>query len=89
MQNDNKTLPVWQVLICGALIVSMAMGVRHGFGLWMQPMTQDMGWGREDFALAIAVQNITWGLVGIFSGMLADRFGAFRVIVTCAVLYAL
>ena len=87
MQNDNKTLPVWQVLICGALIVSMAMGVRHGFGLWMQPMTQDMGWGREDFALAIAVQNITWGLVGIFSGMLADRFGAFRIILAGGLLY--
>ncbi len=87
MQNDNKTLPVWQVLACGALIVSMAMGVRHGFGLWMQPMTQDMGWGREDFALAVAIQNISWGLVGIFSGMLADRFGAFRVILAGGLLY--
>ncbi len=87
MQTDNKTLPVWQVLVCGALIVSMAMGVRHGFGLWMQPMTQDMGWGREDFALAVAVQNISWGLVGIFSGMLADRFGAFRVILAGGLLY--
>ncbi|NBX56702.1 MAG: MFS transporter, partial [Betaproteobacteria bacterium] len=44
---------MWQVLACGALIVSMAMGIRHGFGLWMQPMTQDLGWGREDFALAV------------------------------------
>ena len=87
MQTHNKSLPMWQVLICGALIVSMAMGVRHGFGLWMQPMTQDMGWGREDFALAIAVQNITWGLVGIFSGMLADRFGAFRIILVGGLLY--
>ena len=87
MQTHNKSLPMWQVLICGALIVSMAMGVRHGFGLWMQPMTQDMGWGREDFALAIAVQNITWGLVGNFSGMLADRFGAFRIILVGGLLY--
>ena len=61
---------MWQVLICGALIVSLAMGIRHGFGLWMQPMTQTMGWGREDFAMAIAVQNISWGLIGVFSGML-------------------
>lgn len=88
MQNSpDKTLPLWQVLICGAIIVSMAMGIRHGFGLWMQPMTQDMGWGREDFATAIGVQNISWGLVGIFSGMLADRFGAFRVMVVSALLY--
>ena len=81
MTQTHKTLPMWQVLICGALIVSLAMGIRHGFGLWMQPMTQTMGWGREDFAMAIAVQNISWGLIGVFSGMLADRFGAFRVII--------
>ena len=77
MTQTNKTLPMWQVLICGALIVSLAMGIRHGFGLWMQPMTQEMGWGREDFATAIGLQNISWGLIGIFLGMLADRFGAF------------
>ena len=80
---------MWQVLICGALIVSVAMGIRHGFGLWMQPMTQSMGWGREDFAMAIAVQNISWGLMGVFSGMLADRYGAFRVIIVGALAYAL
>jgi predicted MFS family arabinose efflux permease len=80
---------MWQVLVCGALIVSIAMGIRHGFGLWMQPMTQSMGWGREDFAMAIAVQNISWGLIGVFSGMLADRYGAFRVIIIGALAYAL
>jgi predicted MFS family arabinose efflux permease len=67
----------------------MAMGIRHGFGLWMQPMTQEMGWGREDFATAIGIQNISWGLIGIFLGMLADRFGAFRVMVFSSLLYAL
>ena len=90
MQNPSSPkLPMWQVLLCGAVIVSMAMGIRHGFGLWLQPMTQEMGWGREDFATAIGVQNISWGLFGIFSGMLADRFGAFRVMVVSGLLYAL
>ncbi len=90
MQNSSsKTLPIWQVLVCGAIIVSMSMGIRHGFGLWMQPMTQEMGWGREDFATAIGIQNISWGLIGIFLGMLADRFGAFRVMVFSSLLYAL
>jgi predicted MFS family arabinose efflux permease len=88
-QSTPKTLPMWQVLICGAVIVSVAMGIRHGFGLWLQPMTQEMGWGREDFATAIGVQNICWGIFGIFSGMLADRFGAFRVMVVSGLLYAL
>ena len=79
---------MWQVLVCGAVIVSLAMGIRHGFGLWLQPLTQELGWGREDFATAIGIQNICWGLFGIFSGMLADRFGAFRVMVVSVLLYA-
>lgn len=78
-----------QVLLCGALIVTLSMGVRHGFGLWLQPITQARDWSRESFALALAVQNLSWGLVGIFAGMLADRFGALRVLVGGALLYAL
>ena len=86
---EFRPLPIWQVLLCGAAILTLAMGVRHGFGLWLQPINQAQNWTRENFALAIAIQNLTWGFAGIFSGMLADRFGAFRVIVTCTVLYAL
>jgi predicted MFS family arabinose efflux permease len=89
MNAHHKNLPMWQVLACGAAIVTLSMGVRHGFGLWLQPITQAQNWSREDFALAIAIQNLTWGFAGIFSGMLADRFGAFRVIVACALMYAL
>lgn len=78
-----------QVLACGAAIVTLSMGIRHGFGLWLQPITQAQGWDRGTFALAIAVQNLAWGFFGIFAGMVADRFGAFRVIVLGSVLYAL
>jgi predicted MFS family arabinose efflux permease len=78
-----------QVLLCGAFIVTLSMGIRHGFGLWLQPITMDRGWTRETFAFAIAVQNIAWGIAGPFAGMLADRFGAFRVLVGGAVLYSL
>lgn len=83
------TLSMAQVLICGAVIVTLSMGIRHGFGLWLQPITQAQGWTRQTFALAIAVQNLSWGVFGIFAGMLADRFGAFRVIMGGAILYAL
>jgi len=86
---SSKPLPLWQVLICGAAIISLAMGVRHGFGLWLQPMTQAHHWSRQDFSFAMAVQNLSWGVFGIFTGMLADRFGAFRIIVAGSVLYAL
>ncbi len=78
-----------QVLLCGAAIVTLSMGIRHGFGLWLQPVTAERGWTRETFAFALAVQNLAWGLAGPFAGMLADRFGAFRVIVAGALLYAL
>lgn len=82
-------LSIKQVLLCGALIVTLSMGIRHGFGLWLQPITMDRGWTRETFAFALAVQNIAWGLAGPFAGMLADRFGAFKVIVVGGLLYAL
>ena len=73
-----------QVLICGALIVTLSMGIRHGFGLWLQPVTMERGWSRETFALAIAIQNLAWGVVGPFAGALSDRFGAFRVLIVGA-----
>ncbi len=78
-----------QVLACGAAIVTLSMGIRHGFGLWLQPVTMDRGWTRETFAFAIAIQNIAWGLAGPFAGMLADRFGAYRVLIVGSVLYGL
>ncbi|UFS57023.1 MFS transporter [Comamonadaceae bacterium M7527] len=89
MTPANKPLSLVQVLMCGAAIVTLSMGVRHGFGLWLQPITQEQGWSREAFSLAIAIQNLSWGLFGIFAGMVADKFGAFKVIVAGAVLYAL
>ena len=89
MKSVQKNLSATQVLLCGAIIVTLSMGIRHGFGLWLQPITQAQNWTREAFALAIGVQNITWGVTGIFAGMLADKFGAFRVILIGAIFYAL
>ncbi len=84
---QNKPLSLTQVLICGAAIVTLSMGIRHGFGLWLQPITQAQGWGRQEFAFAMAIQNLAWGFMGIFAGMVADKFGAFRVIAWGAVIY--
>ena len=84
-----RPLSMVQVLICGAAIVTLSMGIRHGFGLWLQPITMARGWSRETFALAIAVQNLAWGLAGPFAGALADRWGALRVLIVGSALYAL
>ena len=77
------------VLVCSGLVLTLAMGIRHGFGLFLQPMSGDLGWGRETFALAMAVQNLMWGVTQPFAGMLADRFGTARIVLIGAVLYVL
>src|SRR3954468_20161939 len=89
MNPAERKLSMVQVLACGAMIVTLSMGIRHGFGLWLQPITQAQGWDRQTFAFAIAIQNLAWGFIGIFAGMLADRFGAFKVLAAGCVLYAL
>jgi MFS family permease len=76
------------LLGAGATILAVALGIRHGFGLFLQPMSVDNGWGREVFALAIAAQNLIWGAAQPFTGMLADRFGAAKAIVAGTALYA-
>jgi MFS family permease len=86
---SSARLSMTQVLLCGAAIVTLSMGIRHGFGLWLQPITMDRGWSRETFAFAIAVQNLAWGLAGPFAGALADRYGAFKVLIVGSLLYAL
>ena len=89
MPESNPRLSLTQLLVCGAAIVTLAMGIRHGFGLWLQPITQAHAWTRETFAFAIAIQNLAWGVTGVFAGMLADRYGAFRVIVMGTLAYSL
>ena len=77
------------LIILGSLVISTAMGLRHGFGLFMEPLSSELGWGRGAFAFALALQNLVWGLSQPFTGALADRFGAARIIVVGGLLYAL
>ena len=81
-------LSMSQVLLCGALIVTLSMGIRHGFGLWLQPITMERGWSRETFSFAMAVQNLAFGLAGPLAGMWADKYGAYRVLLVSGALYA-
>ena len=68
------------VMVCGTSILALAIGIRLSFGLFLQPMSQTLGWGRETFAFAIALQNILWGLTQPLMGMLADKYGARKVV---------
>jgi MFS family permease len=89
MTTIKPLLTIKQVLIFGGFMVTMSMGIRHGFGLFNLPITSANEWGRETFALTIALQNLTWGVFQPITGALADRYGAFKIMVAGGVLYAL
>jgi MFS family permease len=76
------------IVICGCLIATLSYGPRSSFGFFMAPMTADQGWGRDVFALSVALQTLIYGLVQPFSGAIADKFGTIRVVITGAILYA-
>src|SRR5215510_12567428 len=73
--------PLWVVVLSAGLIVGIAMGVRQVMGLYLPPMTRDLGIGVEPFSTAMAVANLIWGIGAVFAGMVADRYGAGRVVV--------
>ena len=75
-------------LACGAAILLFSLGIRHAFGLFLQPVSADLGWGRETFAFGMAVQNLVWGVAQPATGMISDRFGAVPVVIGGALLYA-
>jgi MFS family permease len=77
------------IVFAGCAIALITFGPRATAGLFQIPMTQEYGWGRDIFGLAIAIQNLLWGVGQPFAGAVADRFGAVRVICAGALLYAL
>ncbi|WP_442593557.1 MFS transporter [Parapusillimonas sp. JC17] len=84
----STTTPSYmRTLYAGAFVVLLVMGVRATFGLFMQPMGTELGWGRDVFSMAFAIQNLVWGVGSIFMGILADRYGAGRTIALGALLF--
>jgi MFS family permease len=83
----NLRTPVL-VLVCGAIILTLGLGIRASFGLFLQPMSTDLGWGRSHFSFAMALSNLIWGLAQPFFGAWADKKGAGRVVAVSGLLYA-
>ncbi|ODS97787.1 MAG: hypothetical protein ABS56_08060 [Lautropia sp. SCN 69-89] len=75
------------VLLFGCAILVISTGVRSSFGLFLPEMTQARGWSRETFSLAIALQNLMWGLGGSFLGAMADKYGSMRTLLLGGALY--
>jgi len=76
------------IIVCGCLISMLTFGPRSTFGFFMQPMSRDFSWGRDVFGLAVAIQNLLWGIGQPIAGAIADRFGTVRVLSVGALLYA-
>jgi MFS family permease len=76
------------IIICGCAIALLSFGPRSSLGFFVQPMGREFAWGRDVFGLALALQNLLWGLGQPIAGAIADRFGIFRVMVVGALLYA-
>lgn len=77
------------VLISACLLLILSFGLRSGFGLFMQPMSEANGWGRDVLALALAIQNLSWGLSAVIAGGFVNRFGTSRVLLGGIALYGL
>ncbi|HJQ60098.1 MAG TPA: MFS transporter [Vineibacter sp.] len=87
MPDADRRLSPWSLLIAACAILAISLGIRHGFGIYLAPMSRDNDWGREVFAFAIAMQNLVWGAAQPFTGRLADRYGAGRAVALGAIFY--
>src|SRR5258708_2682129 len=76
------------IIVCGCLMAILTFGPRSTFGFFLQPLSTELGVGRDVFALAVAIQNLVWGAVQPFAGAVADRFGTLRSLWVGAILYA-
>jgi predicted MFS family arabinose efflux permease len=75
------------ILVCASVVLILSFGIRTSFGIFLAPVTTDLGLGREVFAFAIAIQSLLWGISQPFAGAIADRYGSGRVVAACGVLY--
>ena len=88
VQTASLQRKIWFVVAIGCLCSLLFFGIRANFGIFLAPMSADLGWGREVFALAMAIQNLIWGLGQPLAGMVADRYGTARVLAAGGLLYA-
>lgn len=89
-KSSSSSSPIyWGVVISGCILLLLSFGMRSGFGLFVKPISETYGWGREIISTAIAIQNLTWGVSAVLVGMLSDRFGNLKVMLSGIVCYTL
>jgi MFS family permease len=89
MANGSNWRTPAVILAAGTAVLILAFGTRTSFGIFMVPISEDMGWGREVFGFSMAMQNLLWGAAQPFAGAIADRWGPGRVIAGCGAMYVL
>ncbi len=85
---STSRFPLWLIVVCGCLIAAINFGPRSSMGFYLRPITMEHGWSRETFSLAMAWQNLMWGLGATFFGGFADRFGTAKTLAIGALIYA-
>ena len=85
---DKFRQPIF-VLIAGSILLALAFGIRHSFGIFLIPISEKNQWGREVFAMGLAFQNLMWGIWQPFTGRISDKIGAGVVVLVGAILYSL
>lgn len=81
MVHSRSPLPLWAIVLAAASVAGVGMGIRQVMGLYLKPVTTELGLGREAFALSVALANIVWGIAAPFTGAVADKYGTGRVVV--------
>ena len=85
---ENKINPIKIVVISACLLIMLSIGLRAGFGLFLQPISEARGWGRDVLSMGLAIQNLAWGVIAVFAGGLADRYGNLKILLSGVVCYA-
>jgi MFS family permease len=85
----SMVIPLTITIICGCIIGGISFGLRNVFGMFNEPLSSTMGWGREIFAVAIAIQNLGWGIGQPIAGAFSDKFGPARVMIVSGVIFTL
>ncbi len=83
-----RLAPVAPLLISACVLLMLSFGYRAGFGLFLKPISESHGWGRDVMSMALAIQNLSWGIIAVFAGGLADRYGNLMVLLVGVLCYA-
>lgn len=85
----RRLRPVWMLVLAAGTMLAVNMGIRQAFGLYLKPISEDLGLGRQVFSFSMAILNLVWGLAAPFAGAVSDKLGAVRIALSGTALYVI